>query len=314
MKLFILIILIFNGYSLFFTTLNKYLYSNLSHNIKCSNYTYINIRSELLQSCMLGYDIEKHQYYLYFILDYYIIVYIVFQKDPDGKFTIKESESSKNISEYFNVKFPIYFYSSDNNIIVLVIQAKESGKNGYLLLTFEINSSIHKKYDTTEQDIWRQTTLHKINDLGVVMKQLKPHIFNYTDDEVFNDLYQKHPYLKSFACDGCAYFTLHLINLMKVYKYPIGKIIVIISIKDIKKPPPINNFDLSNDIEMKYTYIHLAQIVQVNNKFFSLEKNAVPNFLFSIEELIYYFEHQVDSCKYPLVCFFYIAPEESYTT
>lgn len=102
--------------------MKNYLYSNPSHTIKCEYYNYININSLSLQSCHLGYDIEKKQYYLYFVLDSYIIVYLVFQKDLDGKLTIQESESSKNISKYFNVEFPIYFFSPDNDRINLIIK------------------------------------------------------------------------------------------------------------------------------------------------------------------------------------------------
>ena len=289
--------------------MKNYLYSNPSHTIKCEYYNYININSLSLQSCHLGYDIEKKQYYLYFVLDSYIIVYLVFQKDLDGKLTIQESESSKNISKYFKVEVPIYFYSPDNDGIVFVIQAINSSKQGYLLITFEINSSIHKKYDITEYDIWSKTSLHKINDLGEVMNQLKPHIYNYTDDEVFKDLYLKYPYIKSFECDACAYFTLHLIDLMKVHKYPIGKIIVLMSIKDIKKPNPKTNIELSSDIN--FIYFHLTQIVQVDNKFFSLE-HGQPSFLYPIDQLISYYT-KADKCKNHSECFFYILPEESYT-
>ena len=122
MKFFILIILIFNGYSLFFSTLKNYLYLNSTHTIQCAKYNYISIIGMSLQSCKLRYDIEKQQYYLSFVLDSDISVNLVFQKDPDDKFTIQESESSKNISKYFNVEFPIYFFSPDNDRINLIIK------------------------------------------------------------------------------------------------------------------------------------------------------------------------------------------------
>ena len=174
-----------------------------------------------------------------------------------------------------------------------------------------MNRFISISFDKNEQDIWSQTQLYKINDLDKVMEQLKRHIHNYTDAEVFQGLYRKHPYVQSFACNGCAYFTLHLINLMKIYKYPIGKIIVIMRIKDKKKPIPINNLELSNDFDIDYEYIHLTQIVQVGNNFFSLEKSA-SNFLSPIDKLISHF-NQSDKCKHHFKCFFYITPEESYT-
>ena len=238
-------------------------------------------------------------------------MYLVFKEDPNGGFEILKEESSNNLSQYFNMEHGIYFYSYKNNIINSIIEAKEpdSDKKGFLFFNFSINGFIYDNYNVEERNIWRKTPLYSIESLNTVLKHLRSEIYNYRDTKEFEDLYLKHTHLISFEPHSCCYFTVNLLHLMNIHKLPIGLVIAMINIKDLTKKIP----KLSSELDMNDNFhnLHLTQIVQINNKFYSLERN-ITNFLFPINGFISFFTIS-NTCNNNSKCLFYILPQEGYT-